>query len=219
MEDIIKAILPHLSKLLLARRQFENKKKIVDFKRRVLLVVEHEGVSLPCGPLSHKFRTAYRLVHARNPPPDDMLLAKDEVIGNESNNEEGASDVASYVAEPRHSDEEDASEIDWCTAEPESVEESYIEAEAYSTEPEQSGVEERSGSFHPEKTYTQSSSSELDSDVSYEFTYEEEENINRPVWVLTPTAEKYSPTAELFRESSHRNNQMSLEYLYDEAIW
>ncbi|KAJ8671955.1 hypothetical protein QAD02_003214 [Eretmocerus hayati] len=183
------------------------------------MFVQHEGVSLPCGPLSHKFRTAYRLVHARNPPPDDMLLAKDEVIGDGSDNEEDASDVSSYVAEPRHSDEEDAAEIDWCAVEPESVEERYIEAEAYSTETEQSGVEERSGPFYPENSYAQSSSSELDSDVSYEFTYEEEEDINRPVRVLTPTAETYSPTAELFCESSHRNNQMSLEYLYDEAIW
>ncbi|KAJ8685068.1 hypothetical protein QAD02_020861 [Eretmocerus hayati] len=219
IEEIIKAILPHLNKLLLARRQFENKRRIVDFKRRVLLGVEHEGVSLPCGPLSHKFRTAYRLVHARNPPPDDMLLAKDGIIGNGSDNEEDASDVASYVAEPRHSDEEDAAEIDWCAVEPESVEERYIEAESYSTEPEQSSVEERSGPCYPESFYTQSSSSELDSDVSYEFTYEEEEDINRPVRVLTPTAETYSPTAELFCESSHRKNQMSLEYLYDEAIW
>ncbi|KAJ8664455.1 hypothetical protein QAD02_006117 [Eretmocerus hayati] len=219
IEEIIKAILPHLSKLLLARRNFENKRRIVDFKRRVLLGVEHEGVSLPCGPLSHKFRTAYRLVHARNPPPDDMLLAKDEVIGNESTYEGDASDVASYVAEPRNINEEDAAEIDWCAAEPESVEERYIKAEVYSPEPEQSGVEEHSGPCYPENSDTRSSSSELGSDVSYEFTYEEEEDINRPVRVLTPTAETYSPTAELFCESSHRDNQKSLEYRYDEAMW
>ncbi|KAJ8671852.1 hypothetical protein QAD02_003111 [Eretmocerus hayati] len=219
IEEIIKAILPHLNKLLLARRQFENKRRIVDFKRRVLLVVEHEGVSLPSGPLSHKFRTAYRLVHARNPPPDDMLLAEDDVIGNGSDNEGDASDVTSNVAEPRNSDEEDNAEIDWCAVEPESVEERYIEAESYSAEPEQSGVEERSGPCYPENSDTRSSSSELDSDVSYEFTYEEEEDINRPVRVLTPTAETYSPTAELFRESSHRNHKMSLEYRYDEAMW
>ncbi|KAJ8685099.1 hypothetical protein QAD02_020892 [Eretmocerus hayati] len=175
IEEIIKAILPHLNKLLLARRQFENKRRIVDFKRRVLLVVEHEGGD--------------------------------------------ASDVTSNVAEPRISDEEDNAEIDWCAVEPESVEERYIEAESYSAEPEQSGVEERSGPCYPENSDTRSSSSELDSDVSYEFTYEEEEDINRPVRVLTPTAETYSPTAELFRESSHRNHKMSLEYRYDEAMW